>query len=212
MIISILNLKGGVGKTTLVTNIAVAVRSRGHSVLVVDSDPQGSARDWHSENGGTQLDVIGLDRPTLDKDVFKFAKRYDYVFIDGAPHESTMAVKTLLCSDFVIIPVQPSPYDIWASKDLVDLIKQRQDITGGYPHAAFLISRAIVNTVLGREVKDALNAYDLPILKNATSQRVAYASTAAEGGTVLDVNGEAQKEIILLTDEILEAVNGNSKS
>ena len=127
-IISILNQKGGVGKTTLATNIASKLYLNGSKVLLVDSDPQGSARDWHAV-GNSEIAVIGMDRPTLERDVKKIANDFDWVIIDGAPQLTNMAVSAIKCSDLIIIPVQPPPYDIWASEELVDVIKHRQQIT-----------------------------------------------------------------------------------
>lgn len=211
MIISLLQEKGGAGKTTIAINIAKAVKDFGHKVLLVDSDPQGSARDWHANNDGGILDVIGLDRPTIDKDIARFKRDYEYIFIDGAPHLSTMATKTILCSDVILIPVQPSPYDVWASKSLVDIIKQRQEITGGKPLAAFVISRQINTTNIGKEVRGVLEEYDLPVLGRGTFQRVVYAETAARGETVCSPKYEpAAGEIRLLAREILEFCHGNA--
>jgi chromosome partitioning protein len=210
MIISILNEKGGVGKTTLTTNLARALKDNGKSVLLVDSDPQGSARDWHVNGDGNVLEVVGLDRPTLDKDILKFAKNYDFIFIDGAPQLTTMAVKAILCSDIILIPVQPSPYDIWASKNLVDLIKQRQDVTSGNPKAAFVISRQIVNTNLGKEARVILRDYELPVFNSGTYQRVVYAETAANGQTVLSgQDASAKLEIKAIVNELMGFINGN---
>src|ERR1017187_10496579 len=203
MIISILNEKGGVGKTTIATNLAKAFKNITPNVLLVDADPQGSARDWHVNGDGNVLNVIGLDRPTLDKDVIKFKRQYDYIFIDGAPQLTNMALKAILCSDVILIPVQPSPYDIWASKNLVDLIKQRQDVTNGKPAAAFIVSRQIVGTRMGREVRAVLSEYELPVFEHGTFQRIAYSKTAAIGETVLNSDDDAAKqEIATIADEL----------
>ena len=83
-IISVLNPKGGCGKTTISTNLARALHDRGHSVLIVDSDPQGSARDWHAANEDNPIELVALDRPNNVKTLASMAANYDYVVIDGA--------------------------------------------------------------------------------------------------------------------------------
>lgn len=205
-IVAILNQKGGAGKTTISTNLGRALQKGGRKVLIVDSDPQGSARDWHAAGNGALITVVGLDRPTLDKDIKAITNGYDWILIDGAPQLVNMSVAAIKCADVVLIPVQPSPYDIWAAEDLVDVIKERQKITDGQPRTAFIISRQITNTTLGKEVREALSGYDLPVFKHGTFQRVIYAKTAATGSSVLDnePNGDAAKEIQLLTNELKE--------
>ena len=201
-IIAILNQKGGVGKTTLATNIATKLHLNKSKVLLIDSDPQGSARDWHAA-GSSEIPVIGIDRPTLDKDIQKIAGQFDWVVIDGAPQLTDMAISAIKCADIIVIPVQPSPYDIWASSDLVEIIKHRQQLTDGKPKAFFCISRKIASTSLSKEIAEALEGYDLPVMKSYTSQRIIYAKSAAEGQTVFDAsNNEAIQEITNIVTEI----------
>ncbi len=204
IVISFLQEKGGAGKTTMATNIACGIKARGLKVVLVDSDPQGSARDWNEENDGTLIPVIGLDRETLATDI-KAVQGYDIVVIDGAPQLTKMAAAAVKASDVVLIPVQPSPYDVWASEPLVDLIKNRQQVMNGVPRAAFIISRAIKRSILSREVNEGLSEYKLPVFKSYTTQLVAYPSSASKGKTVLEMNGsEAAKEINAIVDEIFE--------
>jgi chromosome partitioning protein len=201
-IIAILNQKGGVGKTTLATNIATKLYLNKYKVLLIDSDPQGSARDWHAA-GSREIPVIGIDRPTLDKDIQKIAGQFDWVVIDGAPQLADMAISAIKCADIIIIPVQPSPYDIWASSDLVEIIKHRQQLTEGKPKAYFCISRQIASTSLSKEIATVLEGYDLPVMRSYTSQRIIYAKSAAEGKTVFDSNNnEAIEEITNIVTEI----------
>lgn len=203
---AILNQKGGSGKTTLATNLAHALKLSGERVLLVDADPQGSARDWNAANEGKLLSVVGLDRETLPVDLKGIESGYDWIVIDGAPQVAKLSAAAIKAADVVIIPVQPSPYDVWSTADLVELIKARQEVTGGKPKAVFLVSRAIRNSKLSREVGEALQGYGLPTLKAGTTQRVIYPTTASHGLTVMsDPDCEAAMEIMAIVREI-EAV------
>lgn len=203
-IIAVLNQKGGVGKTTIATHLARALQLSGFDVLLVDSDPQGSARDWAAVREEQTVPVIGIDRPTIDRDLKNITKK-DFVIIDGAPQIHDLLISAIKASEFILIPVQPSPYDIWATSDLVNLIKQRIEITNGALKAAFVISRAIKGTKIGKEVIYALNDYELPVLKTKITQRVIYPTSATQGETVLDKEptSEAATEIKNLLQEIL---------
>jgi len=203
-VIAILNPKGGCGKTTLSTNLAQSLHERGKSVLVVDSDPQGSARDWHASTEDNPLPLVALDRPNNMKTLSSISGSYDYVVIDGAAKLEDMMAAAIKAADMILIPVQPSPYDLWAASDLVDFIKARQEVTDGKPPASFVITRAIQGTKLGQEIGQALEEYDLSLFKNQIVQRQIYPQTAAEGKTVFNSsNNDAIAEMNNLTDEIL---------
>lgn len=211
IVIAFLNQKGGAGKTTLATNVARQLQIMGNRVVIADSDPQGSARDWGAVDEDNPIIVLGADRESLPKDVAEIKQNYDYVVVDGAPQAQELAVAAIKAADVAIIPVQPSPYDIWACSDLVDFIQARQEVTDGKPKAAFIISRAIKNTKLGREVKEALTGYGLPVLNRGTTQRQIYAQSAALGSTPMDVDSdcEAAFEIKKLAKEIIIFAEGN---
>ena len=207
-VIAVLNQKGGVGKTTISSNLGEAFKRSGLSVLLVDSDPQGSLRDWNEASKGEVLPVIGLDRETLPKDLEAVKQSYDIVIIDGAPQSNKLAGAAVKSADLVLVPVTPSPYDVWACFELVDLIKTRQDVTDGKPQAGFLISRARKGTKLGGEVAGALHDYELPVLNARTIHREVYAQTATDGLTIYHTNkpNEAVVEIEELKKEILEVL------
>ena len=203
-VISVLNQKGGSGKTTIATHLARAIQLKGFSVLLVDSDPQGSSRDWAAVNEENPVPVVGIDRPTIERDLKRIAEK-DYVIIDGAPQAADLAISAIKASDIIIIPVQPSPYDIWATSDLVDLVKQRIEMTDGKLKAVFVVSRTIKGTKIGKEISVALSDYGLPVLETSITQRVIYPTSASMGSSVLDKEptGEASKEINNLTNEVL---------
>lgn len=211
-VISVLNFKGGVAKTTVSTHLARALQLREHDVVLIDSDPQGSSRDWAASNPEQTVPVIGIDRPTIERDI-KNVTHKEFVIIDGAPQSQALAVSAMKVSDLVIIPVQPSPYDIWAASELIELLKQRIEITDGKLQAALLITRMIKGTKLGSEVRNALLEFDLPILNTVICQRVIYPSSAAEGRTVLDKepNGEASREINQLCNEVLALIKSTEQ-
>lgn len=212
MIVAVLNQKGGSGKTTIATNLAYALKQQGNAVLLADADPQGSARDWNDANCGTLLPVVGLDKETLPRDLPTVTTGYDWVVIDGAPQIQRLSVAAIIASDMVLIPVQPSPYDIWACATLVKAIKTRQEINGRLK-AAFVISRVIKNTKLGHEIKKALDDYGLPIFNSVTTQRVSYPTSASEGKTVFQSQDkEAIKEVEAITSELKEFLKNVPKS
>jgi chromosome partitioning protein len=209
--VAVLNRKGGVGKTTLATNLARAIQLRGLEVVLVDTDPQGSARDWASTNEDVEVPVtVDVDRPVLDTELPRL-KGYDVAVIDGVAKMERMSASAVKASDLVLIPIRPSALSMWTAGELVDLIKSRQEVTGG-PHAAFVLSQAIVGTNLAGEAEDALSRLELPVW-SGTNQRVAYAKAVGQGVSVLDIGAEkASEEINALTDRTLDALNQSEQT
>ena len=209
-VIAVLNQKGGSGKTTIAINLAHALQLQKKKVLIVDADPQGTARDWSESRTTGICPVVGLDRESLARDLPAITESYDWVVIDGPPQLAGISAAAVKVADAVLIPVQPSPYDIWSCADLVDILDARRTVTDGLPHAAFIVSRAITNTKLSNEVSEALEEYGLPVLKARTTQRVAYPTTAATGGTVFDdPAGQAAHEMEEIRDEVEAMLDGS---
>ena len=206
MILTFQNQKGGVGKTTLSIHVAHELARRGRKVLVVDADPQGSARDWLvAREKQAQFAVIGFDRPTIHRDLEKIAGDYEDVVIDSPPRVTDIARSAMLAADLIVIPVQPSPYDVWAASETVELIKD-SSVYKEKQKAVFMINREIVKTAIGRDVAEALEAFKLPVLRSHVSQRVIFAESVTRGETVFEIDEEskAAREVMDLTNEILD--------
>lgn len=209
MTIALLNQKGGVGKTTLATNLASGFALAGEPVLYLDADPQGSGLDWSAARKQKPLfNVVGLPKKTIHRDLPSLATPYKWVFIDGPPRVYEVARSAIMAADLVIIPVQPSPYDVWSAKEIVDLVGEASVMKPDLK-AVFVINRKIVNTAIGRDVTEALAGYGLPVLDAAISQRVVFAESAGQGMTVLetDPQGQAAQEVRALVSEIRKIFN-----
>jgi chromosome partitioning protein len=203
-IISFLNQKGGVGKTTLAIHVADAFTRKDQKVILVDADPQGSALDWAAaRQGEPRFPVIGLPKPSIHKELPAIASGYDWTIIDGPPRVYEVARSAIMASDAVFIPVQPSPYDVWAANEILELFKE-SDIYKPDVKRAFVINRKIANTAIGRDVNEALSEYQLLVLDSALCQRVSFADSATLGKTVFDVDpeGQAAREVMTLIEEI----------
>lgn len=209
MKLSFLNQKGGVGKTTLAVHVATVLAAAGAKVLLLDADSQGSALDWSAaRQRAPAFAVLGLPKPTVHKELSRISEDYDHVVIDGPPRVAEITRSVIMASDLVAIPVQPSPYDVWAVKDVVELVKEAR-VYNERLKAVFVINRKIVNTAIGRDVVEALATYELPVLAATVCQRVAFAESAAHGSTVLEEvpTSVAAEEIRNLVKELTRLFN-----
>jgi len=207
MIVALLNQKGGVGKTTLALHLAGEWAGKGKRVAVIDADPQGSALDWSEQRAREGLPrlfgVLGLARDMLHRELPEIAADYEYVVIDGPPRVTGIARSALLAADVVVIPATPSPFDGWASAEMLRLLDEAR-IFRPELLARLLLNRCAARTVIARETAEALAEHDPPMLSARVGQRIAFADTARTGRLVSEVPAGliAASEIAAVAAEI----------
>jgi chromosome partitioning protein len=139
-----------------------------------------------------------MAKPTLHRDLPELAKDYDMILIDGAPRVNELGRAAIMASDLVLIPVQPSPYDVWATADITGLINEARQFKE-HLDALLVINRKIVNTAIGRDVAGALAGFGFPVCTAALHQRVVFAESAAQGLAVIEAAPASEAAIEIRT-------------
>ena len=188
--------KGGAGKTTLAVNVAATLKGK---TLLLDADPQRSALKWADsapEDTPLPMAVMAYTGEKIHREIKKVVVDYRFVLVDTPPSAlatSTVTRSALLAADLAVVPVIPSPLDIWEAATIAELISEINDIreTGG---VAPLVPRLAVNrlkprTTFGREIREALDSIGIPVLKTAIHEREAHKHAAVDGCSVHQVRG-----------------------
>jgi len=203
---SFINSKGGVGKSTLTINIAHYLMQRQFKVCIIDADDQGTVRDWQDANSHHSFIVVGLDTRESLKNLKHVVNReqFDFCLIDTPGRFIEIQAVAIALSHKIFIPTGATCADIWASNNVVQLIKARQEAligVKGCPLAAFILNNVKKKTKIARDSKKLLQEFRIPIMDQMIHGCVAY----AENVSVFDSDKEnAKNEIANLANQLLD--------
>ena len=206
-VIAVLTEKGGTGKSTIAANLATLLHRRGRSVVLVDADPQGTARDWRAASP-QEMDlppVVAIDRAAMLGQSLKSLSA-DFAVIDSPAKAGDMAAAIVSASDLALLVIQPSGADVWASAATVRLIRTKRDM-GGAIDSAFLVNRAVSGTKLSKLIRSGdWNEYGLDQMDATVGNRIAFAQAMTDGISVFDLPDLAARlEIEAIVTELEKA-------
>jgi chromosome partitioning protein len=200
--VTVAQQKGGAGKTTLAVHLADAWSRAGHSVALVDIDPQGSLSAWFELRPVDAQPPLSLARITgwrTENEVRRLVGLHDIVVVDSPPHAETEAKLAVRVADLVLVPVQPSPMDLWATRPTLDLAAREKR------KVLLVLNRVPSRTKLGEAVQAKVRELGAPVAVSEIGNRTGFAAAMMEGRTVLSDarRGRAQEEIEALAAEVL---------
>ena len=210
MILSTVSLKGGVGKTTVAINLAVYLKLKKFSVLLIDADENGNSLKWSGirDQKETPITTVSLSNAAaLRNNINELSKGVDFVIIDGTPAINEIAATIMLLSDLAIFPIQASPLDLWAFND--KFLPKFNDVKVVKPEllGMILLNSIDSRTNLSSEIQEAVEAYEIPVLRSKLADRTVYRDSLAYGLSVLECKDKkAIKEVNSFGNEILKYI------
>ena len=208
-VVTIGNIKGGSGKSTLSGNLAVMSARAGLKTLLVDADPdQGSSTAFRVSREAEDIQGIAMSHDRIHREIREF-DNFDFIIIDAGGKDTATFRSAVAAADVCLIPILPSIYDIWAANETLDVVrdvfvaKDSVDI----PFKAYILMNIVIpNSVLGREVAAALEAYKefSPVMKNKVHHREDYKKAPSQGLGVVEFapRSKAAAEMIDLWNEV----------
>lgn len=205
-IIAVAQRKGGAGKTTLVAQLGVAWARQGLRIALLDVDPQGSLSAWagvrQTSGRGPAPAIAAVQGWKLGVEIDRLRNAYDLLVIDTPPHAETDARVAVRAADLMVVPLQPSPMDLWATGATLDLAKQEKR------RPLLVLNRLPARSNMIAFSHDRIAREGLPLAAVALGNRTAYVASMAEGAGVAETEpgGPAAQEVDSLTAEIAKLV------
>lgn len=212
-IIAVVNQKGGAGKTTLAMLLAGSLADAGHNVLVADADPQNTALHWAGMGEGypAAVEDVSGEEGKLHKALRKRRDDFEFIVIDSPPAAAAPVTQSALrIADLALVPVIPSPLDLWASVRIREAIGDARDKNPDLL-ARLVVNQMQPNTILAREVLGMLPEFGIPLLAASLKSRTAYRQCAALGATIAALGSRAGMAILemeALRREVESLLNG----
>jgi chromosome partitioning protein len=179
-VLTIAQHKGGAGKTTLSAQIAAALESTGAKILVIDVDPQGSLTEWHKIRCQTlgrknKITLFQTQGWKMMRELPRMQREFDYIVIDTPPHAESEASIAIRMADLVLMPMQPSPLDVWACAPTIKLIvSERKPLM-------LVMNRVPAKSKLNETIREKLDTMNIQVAKTTLGNRVAFASSMMQG-------------------------------
>lgn len=208
MIISFVNQKGGVGKTTTAINLAIGLKKKNYNLVFIDADPQGSAIQWHAIEGNKSFEILHHPSPIHATDIRQLSMNYDYVIIDAPPAIGDISKAILAVTDLAIIPLSPSALDVWSCWGTLKMIDEIRPLNSDI-EVKLLINRKIPGTKIGRDSREAMEEFQMDVFNTELCQRVAFIDAMTSGVSVMQYapHSKAAGEIERLCEEIIPQVS-----
>jgi chromosome partitioning protein len=208
-VVTVAQQKGGAGKTTVTVHLALALAALGEKTAVIDIDPQGSLSHWF----GLRQQALGKDAGIavssvhgwrVGGEVDRLSREYKFILIDSPPHAQTESKSAIRAAQLVVIPVQASPLDLWATKPTVDIAKDAK------VPVLLLLNRLAIKSPLREEAERILGDMGVPVARTRIGNRVGFATSMNEGRGIgeLAPKSAGAREMRNFALEVVEAFTG----
>ncbi len=206
-VLTLAQQKGGAGKTTLVAQLAVAFAMRGQKVALVDIDPQGSLARWFKarEDAGVsgKIDFIAVTGWRAQAAVEKLKSTHDIILVDSAPHAEIEAKIAVRVADLILVPIQPSPLDLWATETTLALARAEKR------PVMIVVNRVQSRMKLAETLVAKIAELGVPVADTTLGNRTSFAASMLDGRGVAETapKTKAGEELLALADEIVKRLS-----